>query len=142
MATLAQRIADVVTAIGQDIKALFIRAVPVGGVTGQVLTKASDDDHDMAWTTIAGGGGAMPIVVSTFLNVTPAKFDLAEIETPNGSVVSTSLIVANLVKSDEFDLDDLADVQIKAEALTGAIRFTLFSEILVGNYLIAYQVFN
>lgn len=142
MATLAQRVADVVTSIGQDIKTLFTRAVPAGGATGQVLTKASAADHDMAWTTVSGGGGVSAVLTSTYLTVIPAKFEMAEIEIVNEFVVGTSLIVVSLVKSDEFDLDDLADVQIKAEALTGAIRFTLFSEIIVGSYLIAYQVYN
>jgi hypothetical protein len=31
--------------------------VPAGGTTGQVLTKASDDDYDADWATPSGGGG-------------------------------------------------------------------------------------
>jgi hypothetical protein len=33
--------------------------LPAGGTTGQALTKASDDNYDVEWTTIAGGGGAL-----------------------------------------------------------------------------------
>jgi len=32
-------------------------ATPTGGTTGQVLTKKSDTDHDLEWTTSSGGGG-------------------------------------------------------------------------------------
>jgi hypothetical protein len=34
--------------------------VPVGGTTGQALTKASSADHDTVWATIEGGGGGLP----------------------------------------------------------------------------------
>ena len=30
---------------------------PPGGTTGQALVKASDDDHDVTWDTVSGGGG-------------------------------------------------------------------------------------
>jgi hypothetical protein len=32
--------------------------VPVGGTTGQVLSKASGTNYDTTWTTVSGGGGA------------------------------------------------------------------------------------
>lgn len=128
--------------VAQKLNSLHARAVPTGGATGQVLTKVSAADHDLAWTTVSGASGVTATLTSTYLTVTPAKFEMAEIEIANELVVGTSLIVVSLIKSDEFDLDDLADVQVRAEALTGAIRFTLFSEIIVGSYLIAYQVYN
>lgn len=31
-------------------------SLPLGGLTGQVLTKASGDDLDVAWSTPAAGG--------------------------------------------------------------------------------------
>jgi hypothetical protein len=34
--------------------------IPVGGTTGQVLTKSSDDDFDAEWATPGGGGAAQP----------------------------------------------------------------------------------
>ena len=38
--------------------------VPDGGTTGQVLTKASNDDYDLAWGT-GGGGGSVTDVTAT-----------------------------------------------------------------------------
>jgi len=35
--------------------------LPAGGTTGQALTKASDDNYDVEWTTIASGGGGGPL---------------------------------------------------------------------------------
>jgi hypothetical protein len=38
------------------------KRVPLGGLTGEVLTKTSNDDNDVEWSTAAGGslpaGGA------------------------------------------------------------------------------------
>jgi len=33
------------------------RLLPVGGTTGQSLTKVSNADFDVDWTTVTGGGG-------------------------------------------------------------------------------------
>jgi hypothetical protein len=142
MATLAQRISDVVTAIGNDIKTLFTRSMPSGGTTGQVLAKNSATNYDASWQTPSGGGGSSPSISLTTLTVATAKFEQAEVLVTDALSATTSMINVKLLASDEFDLDDLYDVEIKAEALNGQIRFTLFSEIIVGNYSIAYQVFN
>ena len=37
---------------------------PAGGTTGQVLTKDSDVDHDVSWTTASGGSGGSDIYIS------------------------------------------------------------------------------
>ena len=54
---LAARLADLIVAVGADIKALFGRVMPAGGTTGQVLAKSSDTDYAVAWVTPAAGGG-------------------------------------------------------------------------------------
>lgn len=41
---------------------LSIHDVPSGGSSGQVLSKASGTDYDLAWTTPSGGGGADYVV--------------------------------------------------------------------------------
>jgi hypothetical protein len=51
--TLQERISALITAVGADIKTLFVRAVPSGGTTGQVLTKTSNADYADAWVTPA-----------------------------------------------------------------------------------------
>lgn len=39
-----------------------VAGLPGGGTTGQVLTKASDDDYDADWEDASGGGGAVDSV--------------------------------------------------------------------------------
>jgi hypothetical protein len=45
--------------------------VPAGGTTGQVLTKASDDDFDTAWDDPSGGGGGGDGTVTSVNDVDP-----------------------------------------------------------------------
>jgi hypothetical protein len=53
--TLQERLSGLITAIGTDIKALFTRAVPSGGTTGQALRKSSGSDYAMEWYTPSVG---------------------------------------------------------------------------------------
>jgi hypothetical protein len=46
-------------------KAPIAAAVPVGGTTGQVLTKTSGADYAAAWETPSGGGGAISYADAT-----------------------------------------------------------------------------
>ena len=39
------------------------RLSPPGGTTGQALVKSSNDDYDMEWGDVSGGGGATEIVI-------------------------------------------------------------------------------
>lgn len=39
--------------------ATALRLIPSGGTTGQALTKASNTDYDVEWTSVGGGGGAV-----------------------------------------------------------------------------------
>ena len=55
-------------------------ATPTGGTTGQVLTKKSNTDHDLEWTTPSGGGGDAAIPVFF-----PYWSDLEEIWNIDGS---------------------------------------------------------
>lgn len=47
--SLATRITALAQAIGTDIKALFSRALPAGGSTGQVLAKSSAANYAVGW---------------------------------------------------------------------------------------------
>ncbi len=42
MVTLADRITDLATRIGVEVKAMVPKLVPAGGTTGQMLAKASE----------------------------------------------------------------------------------------------------
>jgi len=56
--------------------------VPAGGLTGQVLAKASDSDYDAAWIT-GGGGGGSPTFIG--LTDTPEAFEASRIVTVNAA---------------------------------------------------------
>lgn len=60
---LSTQIAALASAMGADIKALLARALPPGGATGQVLTKASAADYDAAWQTASAGGGGASVYI-------------------------------------------------------------------------------
>ncbi|MEI7585575.1 hypothetical protein [Runella sp.] len=53
--TLQERLSGLITAIGTDIKALFTRAIPAGGTTGQALRKSSGSDYATEWYTPSVG---------------------------------------------------------------------------------------
>lgn len=57
--SLEARIIAAVQAIGLDVKALFTRALPAGGTTGQVLAKTSATDYAATWQTPSGGGSGL-----------------------------------------------------------------------------------
>lgn len=55
--SLQAQVVALAQSIGADIKALFARAMPAGGTTGQVLAKTSATDYAATWQTPSGGGG-------------------------------------------------------------------------------------
>lgn len=54
--TLIERLSDVLTEIGTDIKGILLRLLPSGGTAGQVLTKIDGTDYNAEWADAAGGG--------------------------------------------------------------------------------------
>ena len=50
-----------------------IHNVPSGGTSGQVLSKDSNDDYDLAWITVSGGGGNVVYATSSDSASTVAK---------------------------------------------------------------------
>ena len=51
-------------------------AVPVGGTTGQALTKKSGDDYDTEWTTVSGGSSSStPLTADSILDVAQSSRD-------------------------------------------------------------------
>jgi len=49
-----------------------LRAVPNGGITGQVLKKVSGNDYDTEWANESGGGGATGTLISIDMGTFPA----------------------------------------------------------------------
>lgn len=109
--SLASRIDDVVTAIGQDIKTLFSQIANLTGSNTVTLT------------------------------IMPAAFDEATINVVNANVISTQIIRSQLLPNNDFDLDDLNDYEIRAQAKDGSIDFYISADSpIVGNFKVAYQI--
>jgi hypothetical protein len=53
------------------------KLVPTGGTTGQALTKVSNTNHDLTWTTITGSGERYTATSSTSSSVTVGTIGLA-----------------------------------------------------------------
>lgn len=53
--TLQERLSAFISAVGTDIKALYMRSVPAGGTTGQVLMKTSNADYADTWGNVPIG---------------------------------------------------------------------------------------
>lgn len=69
---------DASKVVGQDLTArgdlaLMSQAVPLGGTTGQVLTKTSDSDYDTEWTP--AGVGDMQKIIYDPQNINADAFD-------------------------------------------------------------------
>lgn len=111
---LETRIKAALTAIGTDIKALFARAVPAGGATGQVLAKTGPGDYEIGWQSAAAGGGPSASVIRVEVDFGPSgsssgTFDVAipglAPDTP--LVASASLDMPSGVSADELELDPI-----------------------------------
>lgn len=115
--------------------------VPVGGTTGQVLTKNSATDFDTSWAT--GGGGAGIAWDTVILPVsTPVMGEVTVIHT-DASVTLSSTIIARFISSDDNELSDYLDdnIVVFATALSGQIQFDIIGNgLLVGPYTIQYGV--
>ena len=53
--SLQTRLTSLAGAIAADIKALYARSGPAGGIAGQALVKSSSADYAAQWSTIGGG---------------------------------------------------------------------------------------
>lgn len=137
--SLATRIADLATAIGTDIKALFGRALPTGGAAGQVLAKTAATDYAVGWVNQSGGGGGS--VQKVELTVATAVQRQAQITMEVPGTLATQTVICQLVPNADWDADDLADLSVRAEAATDQIIFTITRDgPLVGSFAVAYQI--
>ena len=137
--SLATRIADLATAMGTDIKALFGRALPAGGAAGQVLVKTAATDYAVGWVNQSGGGGGS--VQKVELTVSTAVQRQAQITMSVPGTLATQTVICQLVPNADWDADDLADLSVRAEAATDQIIFTITRDgPLVGSFAVAYQI--
>lgn len=107
--TFSGRVLDVLADNGID----GTPELPVGGTTGQALTKASGTNYDVTWSTIVGGGGGLPfdwIDGSDFLD--GSKYDLW-----NGTNGHASMTAADSTADFQALFDHAAVVAAEGTAL-------------------------
>ncbi len=137
--SLAQKLNDFAQAVALDVKALFGRSLPSGGLTGQVLAKTSGADYAVSWQNGGGGGGSS--IQQVTVNIPTAKEKEATVTVTVPGVTNTAVISAFLVPTDEWDADELIDLAVSAQAGTDTITFLISRNgPIVGNFLIAYQI--
>lgn len=73
--TLIERIADLATAVGHQIRdAVLPRLLPAGGTTGQVLAKTGAADYAAGWSSAGGGSGTPRVFVQETRPVEPGPW--------------------------------------------------------------------
>lgn len=125
--SLEARIVAAVQAIGLDIKALFSRALPAGGATGQVLAKTSATDYAVAWQTPSGGGGGASWQ-RVVLDVPAGQARFKKVNLLAVAVTPASVVACQFfggVGAAVNEADEVAKWTISATPLTGSIDFNL-----------------
>ncbi|MDZ7824676.1 MAG: hypothetical protein U5K75_12040 [Ahrensia sp.] len=73
--TLVSRATDLAAAVRDKINLMVPRLLPSGGGTGQVLSKTSATDNDVAWTSL-GNISARTITIDATAPASPAVGDI------------------------------------------------------------------
>ena len=97
-------------------------AVPVGGTTGQALTKKSGDDYDTEWTTVSGGGGGTDATARNAAAAAQATADAALPKsggTMTGKITLDGAPTANLHPATKAYADTISRVALRALPLAG-----------------------
>lgn len=115
--TLIARISALITAIGLDIKALFLRVLPPGGTTGQVLGKSSNADYAVGWVTPSGGSGGGSSFTAVTANLPGKKSDTL-VQITDAAVLATSKIAVFPGMYTRADQNDGENERIKALEVT------------------------
>ena len=112
------------------------QGIAPGGSTGQVLAKYSLADYATHWINPPSCGSSFGEGVITIPGVVFGEYSVNIVD---AEVLSTNLIIAKLVPTDEHDAGDLLGKEVYAVARNGSIDFTLVADDhLVGNYTIVY----
>jgi len=93
------------------------RFAPPGGTTGQVLTKLSDADYDVAWQNLPIGGGC-----------DPANDYVGGSKGPYNAYANTSAGVARIVLSTPTCSGDTVELSFSSASTTGVIRILISSD--------------
>ena len=75
--------------------------IPLGGLTGQVLSKASNEDLDLSWITVSGGG---PV---TWGGIIGDISDQVDLQTAFDTKANISSLGSVAISNDYSDLDNL-----------------------------------
>lgn len=84
--------------------------VPVGGTTGQVLTKSSGTDYDTGWTTPAAGGGGSSGPIATYTYSGNPQAVMQSVDTATGTLTSAGHGFTNgqvIFPSKDFSISSL-----------------------------------
>lgn len=96
--------------------------VPAGGLTGQVLAKASALDNDTEWVTPSGGGGITPVfnfkeLLTTFASVFYFNLDVASMTEIPMTNIFANVWTLDISKYMQYLLESRADVYGKIRLL-------------------------
>ena len=128
------------------LRPVVVATLPAGAAQGDTCVLASNGHmhtfDGAAWIDngAAGGGGA---VVSARVTITPPPATRGQYTQSFAApgVTPASNVFCSLVPNQNFDIDELDDLQIHAQPLTNSIRFTVTRRGPIGNnILVAYTV--
>lgn len=110
-------------------------------VAGTNVTLTYNDVANTLTIASTGGGGGSTVTTSFTTTISPAVYTYAEVTRIEPLSTSTSKINCWLSPNDDWDADDLEDIDIIATPEIGQIIFTINEDgPIVGDFTINYQV--
>ena len=133
--TLSQRIVEALQAVGADIKALLTGKQDVL-ISGQNIKTINGQS-----LLGAGNVSISAAIFKAVVSVVPAKIGQAELVVTDANVSASSKIMCQLEPNTDFDVDELAEFILSAQAGNGQIIFTIVSDgAIVGDFNILYTI--
>lgn len=118
MATLASRINDLASAVRGKFNQIMPRLIPTGGTSGQVLTKASNADYSLTWSSPSSGDGMSMSSGMTTNAVLHVRDERASGTASGSSVAGAQTRVLNTVKTNTITNASLASNMVSLPAGT------------------------
>ena len=132
---LSQRIVEALQAVGADIKALLTGKQDVL-ISGQNIKTINGQS-----LLGAGNVSISAAIFKAVVSVVPAKIGQAERVVTDANVSANSKIMCQLEPNTDFDVDELAEFILSAQAGNGQIIFTIVSDgAIVGDFNILYTI--
>ena len=132
---LSQQIVEALQAVGADIKALLTGKQDVL-ISGQNIKTINGQS-----LLGAGNVSISAAIFKAVVSVVPAKIGQAERVVTDANVSANSKIMCQLEPNTDFDVDELAEFILSAQAGNGQIIFTIVSDgAIVGDFNILYTI--